>query len=165
MGWSSPRRPRGSPGAACSARPDSLREVGSPVREADDLLDFGDFAKMGRAVNRGATLHEAMELHTSRNATPPGSSGAVGELGAIDRLDLHELGETHREHVYATASPWPHVVIDGLFDPAVVARARAEELGPALHLAPRRSNRRVKAESPAPAGPTAAGHPATPACQ
>jgi len=79
----------------------------------------------------------------------------VGELGAIDRLDLHELGERHRD-AYGTASPWPHVVIDGLFDPAVVARARAEELGPALHLAPRRSNRRVKAESPAPAGPTAA---------
>ena len=78
----------------------------------------------------------------------------MGELGAIDRHDLHDLGEKHRD-AYRTASPWPHVVIDGLFDPAVVARARAEELGPALELIPRRSNRRVKAESPGPAGPTA----------
>jgi hypothetical protein len=86
---------------------------------------------------------------------PPSWSGGVGELGAIDRLDLHEFGEKHRD-AYRTASPWPHVVIDGLFDPAVVARARAEELGPALQLVPRRSTRRVKAESRASAGPTAA---------
>jgi len=79
---------------------------------------------------------------------------SVGDLGAIDRLDLHELGEQHRE-AYRTASPWPHVVIDGLFDPAVVARARAEELGAGLQLVPRRSNRSVKAESPTPAGPIA----------
>ncbi len=78
----------------------------------------------------------------------------MGELGAIDRLNLHELGEQHRDS-YRTASPWPHVVIDGLFDPNVVARARAEELGPALRLVPRRSNRMVKAESRAAAGPTA----------
>jgi hypothetical protein len=96
-----------------------------------------------------------MEGHTNREAMPAGSSGAVGELGAIDRLDLHELGEKHRD-AYRTASPWPHVVIDGLFDPAVVARARTEELGPALQLVPRRSTRRVKSESRASAGPTAA---------
>ena len=93
-----------------------------------------------------------MEGHTSREATPTEWQG--GQLGDIDRLDLHELGEQHRE-AYRTASPWPHVVIDGLLDPAVVAQARTEELGPALQLVPRRSNRGVKAESPAPAGPTA----------
>lgn len=93
-----------------------------------------------------------MEGHTSRDATPPEWQG--GQLGDIDRLDLHELGEQHRE-AYRTASPWPHVVIDGLFDPDVVAQARTEELGPALQLVPRRSNRIVKAESPTPAGPTA----------
>ncbi len=92
-----------------------------------------------------------MEAHTSRDATPPEWQG--GELGAIDRLDL-QLGEQHRE-AYRTASPWPHVVIDDLFDPAVVAQARAEELGPGLQLVPRRSNRGIKAESQAPAGPTA----------
>jgi hypothetical protein len=89
-----------------------------------------------------------------RNATPLGWLSAVGELGAIDRLDLHELGEQHRDS-YRAASPWPHVVIDGLFDPTVVARAKEEELGPALQLVPRRSNRMVKAESRAAAGPTA----------
>ena len=96
-----------------------------------------------------------MEGQASRDGRPRGWSGAVGELGAIDRHDLHDLGEEYRD-AYRTASPWPHVVIDGLFDPAVVERARAEELGPALELIPRRSNRRVKAESPGPAGPTAA---------
>ena len=110
---------------------------------------------MGRALDRRATLHEAMEGQASSDGRPRGWSGAVGELGAIDREDLHDLGEKYRD-AYRTASPWPHVVLDGLFDPAVVARARAEELGPALELRPRRSSRRVKAESPGPAGPTAA---------
>ena len=92
-----------------------------------------------------------MEGNASRDDTP----GPVGELGDIDRLDLHELAEQHRD-AYLSASPFPYVFLDGLFDPDVVARARAEELGPALQLVPRRSNRIVKAESTTPAGPTAA---------
>jgi len=92
-----------------------------------------------------------MEGHPGRDAT---QSEWSGELGAIDRLNLHELGEQYRD-AYRTATPFPHVVIDGLFDPAVVDRARAEELGPGLELVPRRSNRIVKAESATPAGPTA----------
>jgi hypothetical protein len=78
----------------------------------------------------------------------------IGELGAIDRLDLLEVGNQHRD-AYRNAAPWSHIALDGLFDPEVVAQAMAEELGPALQLVPRRSNRAVKAYSPSPAGPTA----------
>ncbi len=115
------------------------------------LAHLGPNGSIG-SERAGNIICEAMEGHTSREATPPEWQG--GQLGDIDRLDLHELGEQYRE-AYRTASPWPHVVIDGLFDPDVVAQARSEELGPALQLVPRRSNRIVKAESPTPAGPTA----------
>jgi 2OG-Fe(II) oxygenase superfamily len=88
------------------------------------------------------------------NASCDPTSSAVGELGDIDRLDLHELALQHRD-AYQSATPFPHILLEGLFDPDVVARARSEELGPGLQLVPRRSNRIVKAESTTPAGPTA----------
>lgn len=76
------------------------------------------------------------------------------DLGPIDRVDLRTFGEAKLDD-YRTAFPWPHLVLDDFIDGAVIARAKTEELAPALELIPRRSNRIMKAESPTPAGPTA----------
>lgn len=57
---------------------------------------------------------------------------------------------------YRSASPWPHLVIDGLFDSALVSNAHREELSGALRLAPNRSNRLIKAETPQVDGPSSA---------
>jgi hypothetical protein len=46
-------------------------------------------------------------------------------------------------------------VIDGLIDPALVAKAEMEELGPGLALQPHRSRREFKSESPRVSGPAA----------
>ncbi len=64
---------------------------------------------------------------------------------AVADLDL--LAEKHRES-FRTAQPWPHVVLDGLIDPSLIAAAEAQELGRALELKVHKGNRMVKAESP-----------------
>jgi hypothetical protein len=79
--------------------------------------------------------------------------------GALDgvwgvQADLEQIVRDKRESFQA-ASPWPHVVLDDLIDPALIAAAEQEELEPSLHLAVDRSYRKVKAESPEPNGPTA----------
>ena len=59
------------------------------------------------------------------------------------------------QHLYKEASPWPHIVIDGLINPAVIAAAESEELKPALGLPLRHATRQIKAETPRPSGPSA----------
>jgi 2OG-Fe(II) oxygenase superfamily len=68
--------------------------------------------------------------------------------------DLTQLARTHAESYHA-ASPWPHVVLDDLIDPALIAAAEQEELEPSLSLEIDRSYRKIKAESPEPNGPAA----------
>ena len=54
---------------------------------------------------------------------------------------------------YLAASPWPHTVIDGLFDPEVVRAAEAEQLEVARTLRPHTSRRQIKAERSRITGP------------
>jgi hypothetical protein len=70
------------------------------------------------------------------------------------RGDLSLLADRYREK-YLAASPWPHLVLDGLVDPATLAAAESEELKTALDLHVRRTKRMVKAQSPMPSGPAA----------
>jgi hypothetical protein len=70
------------------------------------------------------------------------------------RGDLSQIAKDNRER-FAAATPWPHVVLDDLIDPALIAAAEQEELEPSLHLAVDRSYRKIKAETPEPNGPTA----------
>jgi hypothetical protein len=86
-----------------------------------------------------------MDAHPVRGALP-------GVWGM--HADLDQIVRDNRESFQA-ASPWPHVVLDDLIDPALIAAAEQEELEPSLHLAVDRSYRKVKAESPEPNGPTA----------
>jgi len=64
------------------------------------------------------------------------------------------LADDYREG-YKEASPWPHVVIEGLINPAVIAAAESEELELALSLPLRHATRQIKAETPRPSGPSA----------
>ncbi len=57
---------------------------------------------------------------------------------------------------YMSAIPWPHLVLDGVFDEAVVRAAEAEEMPFATSLPAHKSYRQVKAESPEVSGPAAA---------
>ena len=68
--------------------------------------------------------------------------------------ELDQLAEAHRQD-YRNAAPWPHVVLEGLVDPALVAGAERQELEPGLHLKVAHSHREAKAESPEPNGPAA----------
>jgi Rps23 Pro-64 3,4-dihydroxylase Tpa1-like proline 4-hydroxylase len=61
--------------------------------------------------------------------------------------DLDDLVDECREN-YRTARPWPHLILDGLIDPTLIAAAEAQELERALNLEIHRGNRMVKAESP-----------------
>jgi len=56
---------------------------------------------------------------------------------------------------YKEAFPWPHVVIEDLIDPALIAAAESEELELALSLPLRHATRQIKAETPRPSGPSA----------
>jgi 2OG-Fe(II) oxygenase superfamily len=85
-----------------------------------------------------------MELNSQ--PVPAGVPGMAADLSQVARI--------HRES-FLTASPWPHVVLDDLVDPALIAAAEQEELEPSLHLEIDRSYRKVKAESPEPNGPAA----------
>ena len=77
-----------------------------------------------------------------------------GSGPAILRDDLSQLADQYRES-YLASPPWPHVVIDSLFDPAIIAAAELEELEPALGFEIKRRARMVKAQSPVPSGPAA----------
>jgi Rps23 Pro-64 3,4-dihydroxylase Tpa1-like proline 4-hydroxylase len=60
-----------------------------------------------------------------------------------------------RRDEFRSASPWPHLVVEGLVDPALLAAAEEQELEPALTLEVERRVRMVKAQSPEPSGPAA----------
>jgi Rps23 Pro-64 3,4-dihydroxylase Tpa1-like proline 4-hydroxylase len=60
---------------------------------------------------------------------------------------LANLAAKYRES-YSTASPWPHLILEGLVDPATIAAAEAQELQRALDLKVNKGNRMIKAESP-----------------
>jgi hypothetical protein len=60
-----------------------------------------------------------------------------------------------RRASYLAAAPWPHLVVDGLWDPTTLAQAEAQEIGPASALRPFRSRHLAKAESTEVAGPAA----------
>jgi Rps23 Pro-64 3,4-dihydroxylase Tpa1-like proline 4-hydroxylase len=64
------------------------------------------------------------------------------------------LADEYRQG-YEEASPWPHAVIDGLINPAVIAAAESEELERALSLPLRHATRQIKAATPRPNGPNA----------
>jgi len=71
---------------------------------------------------------------------------------SVFRSDL--VADAYRTK-YREASPWPHVVVDDLLDPAVLAAAESEEMTYALALPVRHATRQIKAESPAVSGPSA----------
>jgi len=54
---------------------------------------------------------------------------------------------------YQRAEPWPHLVVDGAFDPALIAAAEQEQQAHSHELAVHRSHRQIKAESPDVVGP------------
>jgi Rps23 Pro-64 3,4-dihydroxylase Tpa1-like proline 4-hydroxylase len=66
------------------------------------------------------------------------------------------LAQSHRES-YRSADPWPHLVLDSVFDPEQVRAAEQQEMQLAETLEGHRSYRQVKAESAVVAGPAAAG--------
>ncbi len=82
------------------------------------------------------------------------SVGAAGAGVPGAAADLTQIARSHAEG-YQAASPWPHVVLDDLIDPALIAAAEQEELEPSLNLQIDRSYRKIKAESPEPNGPAA----------
>ena len=61
--------------------------------------------------------------------------------------DLAHLAAKYKES-YSTASPWPHLVLEDLVNPAAIAAAETQELQRALNLKVHKGNRMVKAESP-----------------
>jgi hypothetical protein len=102
-------------------------------------------------------------MTTSPNA---GNSGApdrrsaygtdmVPSTGGGD-LGLRSLRASDLVSRYRSASPWPHLVLDGVLDGAVVDAAEREEMPFALSLPSHRSHRQIKAESPEVSGPAAA---------
>jgi Rps23 Pro-64 3,4-dihydroxylase Tpa1-like proline 4-hydroxylase len=72
----------------------------------------------------------------------------------ITLSDLASLASQYHES-YMTAAPWPYLVLDGLIDPAAIAAAETQELGPALALKVEKAYRTVKAESPKVSGQAA----------
>jgi len=94
-------------------------------------------------------------MHSLDNSRTPTSHDLTENEAVGVAEDLHQLARDNRGR-YQTASPWPHVVLDDLFHPALIAAAEREELEPSLKLQVERSYRKVKAESPEPHGPAAA---------
>jgi Rps23 Pro-64 3,4-dihydroxylase Tpa1-like proline 4-hydroxylase len=93
-------------------------------------------------------------------------SGMIGGIGMSTAEEApHRLaGDVFTDKIllasalhggFQSASPWPHIVLEGLIDPALLAAAEEEELEPALNLEVERRVRMVKAQSPEPSGPTA----------
>jgi len=64
----------------------------------------------------------------------------------IALADLSGLAKGYRD-AYDAASPWPHLVIDDLVDPAFIAAAEAQEIERALGLELQKEQGIVKAES------------------
>ena len=64
----------------------------------------------------------------------PVAAASAGVPGVA--ADLTQIARSHAES-YQAASPWPHVVLDDLIDPALIAAAEQEELEPSLNLADR----------------------------
>jgi hypothetical protein len=73
-------------------------------------------------------------------------------MGKVLRVDLAGLADVDRQE-YAEARPWPHIVMDDVIDPAIVAAAESEQRGPALNLPVSRTTRQIKAESSKVNGP------------
>jgi hypothetical protein len=65
--------------------------------------------------------------------------------------DVILLANAYRDD-YQSSSPWPHIVLEGLIEPSLIAAAEEQELNPGLNLEVKRSIRLVKAESPEPSG-------------
>ena len=84
---------------------------------------------MGEGTNRVAT-----ELREDQFGSP------------IVLSDLAALAGKLRAS-YLEAAPWPHIVVDGLMDPATVAAAESQELQRALEFKLQKSPRIVKAET------------------
>jgi hypothetical protein len=62
----------------------------------------------------------------------------VGQCGSVaSRVSRQE---------YASAQPWPHIVVDGAFDPALIQAAETEQTAVARGLRPHVSRHLVKAE-------------------
>ena len=93
--------------------------------------------------SRSPDHHEVLEMDSQADPSPPGVAP-----------DLSVVARTYREDYHA-ASPWPHVVLDDLIDPELIAAAEQQELEPSLNLEVDRSYRKIKAESPEPNGPAA----------
>jgi hypothetical protein len=114
---------------------------------------------------KGIPLNATNALVTTRRGGDGESfssfAGPVHELETVQpkalRLDWlrSSLPELRKE--FLAAAPWPHLVLDDLVDPEVVARAEKEEAAFATQLRPHRSHRLVKAESAVPGGPAAQG--------
>jgi Rps23 Pro-64 3,4-dihydroxylase Tpa1-like proline 4-hydroxylase len=69
------------------------------------------------------------------------SMGALSSLADVYRRD------------YQAASPWPHLVMEGLFPPDLLAAAESEAMQQVPDLPTLRTARQVKSESPKPSGP------------
>jgi Rps23 Pro-64 3,4-dihydroxylase Tpa1-like proline 4-hydroxylase len=79
------------------------------------------------------------EEHQMRTASDAVVTIPVGQCGPADAsVSLEE---------YASAAPWPHVVVDGAFDPALIEAAEAEQISVARDLRPHVSRHLIKAES------------------
>jgi Rps23 Pro-64 3,4-dihydroxylase Tpa1-like proline 4-hydroxylase len=90
-------------------------------------------------------------LHAAKSFGPmTGPGGLVADVFTDKVL----LGSAFRDD-YQSASPWPHMVLEGLIDPALIAAAEEQELEPGLNLEVERRVRMVKAQSPEPSGPAA----------
>lgn len=64
----------------------------------------------------------------------------------IALADLRRLADEYRD-IYDAATPWPHLILDDLVDPAFVAAAEAQEVTRALGLQIQKEQGIVKAES------------------
>lgn len=90
------------------------------------------------------------KIDTVQNGTPEGRHDSPLVLS-----DLASLASEHRQE-YLDAVPWPHLVLQNLVDPAMIAAAEAEELDRALGLEVQKGRRILKAESPEVEGHAAA---------
>jgi hypothetical protein len=66
--------------------------------------------------------------------------------------DLSSLADRYRPD-YEAAAPWPHLLLEGLFRPEVLAAAESEALSQVPDLPIKRTARILKRESPQPSGP------------
>lgn len=81
--------------------------------------------------DRGRVRH--VETTRARLSFQP-SNGFATAVTAADRLD------------YSSALPWPHIVLEGVFDPELVKAAEVEQIEVAAGLRTHTSRRQIKAE-------------------